>query len=270
MFRFRESPYFALMMNAFARMLTYRLRYYTGILTYLVYIATYYFIWKALFASTTNPEQFGFTFPQMITYIAIGWIQRSFYFCNIDNTVAQEVQNGAISVQLLRPVNYQLLHLAQGMGESLFRLLLFTVPITLAALCFFQIQPPASITHGLAFVVASGFSFFIYAQMNFSIGILAVWITSIIGMIRIKETLIQLLSGLWIPISFFPEQVITLFQYLPFQAITYIPLQIYLGKVTGADLIYSLGLQAFWCLFLTLTGMGMLRLAIRRMEFYGG
>lgn len=268
--RFQENPYFALMMNAFARMLTYRLRYYTGILTYLVYIATYYFIWKALFSASPNPERFGFTFPQMITYIAIGWIQRSFYFCNIDNSVAQEVQNGSITMQLLRPVNYQLLHLAQGMGESLFRLILFTFPITLAVLCFFDIQAPASTLHALAFGVSSVFSFFIYAQMNFCVGILAVWITSIIGMIRIKETLIQLLSGLWIPIAFFPETLITFFHYLPFQSIAYIPLQIYLGKVTEFTLLTNLLIQAFWCLILTLLGMGMLRLAVRRMEFYGG
>lgn len=263
-------PYLTIIHTSFVKMLAYRLRYYTGIVTYLVYVSTYYFIWKALFESSVEPEKFGFTFSQMVTYISIGWIQRSFYFNNIDNTIAREVQEGSISIQFIRPLNYQWLHLSQGIGESIFRLILFTGPISLAVWFIFPIEAPASFAHGVAFLLASVFSFFIYAQLNFIIGILAIWLTSILGIIRIKETVIQLLSGLWIPITFFPPTLITVFQYLPFQAISFLPLQIYLGKVAQHDLFYSLGLQLFWCVFLTFMGMIMLRIAIRRIEIYGG
>ena len=45
----------------FVNILAFRLRYYTGIVTYLINVTVYYFIWKALYA--TDPDfAAGFTF----------------------------------------------------------------------------------------------------------------------------------------------------------------------------------------------------------------
>src|SRR5579863_5961388 len=76
----------------FVNTLAYRLRYYTGIVTYFIYVAVYYFIWKAIFAHGERIE--GFDFNQILTYVAVGWIIRSFYFNNIDQDMAQQVLEG--------------------------------------------------------------------------------------------------------------------------------------------------------------------------------
>ena len=55
--------------------LAYRLRYYTGIVTYFIYVSVYYFIWKAIFEHSARIA--GFDFGQILTYIAVGWIIRS-------------------------------------------------------------------------------------------------------------------------------------------------------------------------------------------------
>ena len=43
--------YEAFIRNSFLKMLAYRLRYYTGIITYLLFVSVYYFIWSAVYAS---------------------------------------------------------------------------------------------------------------------------------------------------------------------------------------------------------------------------
>src|SRR5262250_2712115 len=40
----------------FVNTLAYRLRYYTGIVTYFMYVSVYYFIWKAIFAHSSRIE----------------------------------------------------------------------------------------------------------------------------------------------------------------------------------------------------------------------
>ena len=74
----------------FVNTLAYRLRYYTGIVTYFIYVSVYYFIWKAIFAHSARIE--GFDFSHMLTYVSVSWIMRSFYFNNIDQDLAQVVQ----------------------------------------------------------------------------------------------------------------------------------------------------------------------------------
>ncbi len=63
----------------FVNILAFRLRYYTGIVTYLINVTVYYFIWKALYATDADFAR-GFTFEEMVTYVAVGWVIRSVYF----------------------------------------------------------------------------------------------------------------------------------------------------------------------------------------------
>ena len=73
----------------FVNALAYRLRYFTGIVTYFIYVSVYYFIWKAIYEHSTSIE--GFDFAHLLTYIGVGWIIRSFYFNTIDQEIAYQV-----------------------------------------------------------------------------------------------------------------------------------------------------------------------------------
>ena len=65
----------------------------------------------------------------MITYVAIGWTIRSFYFNDIDRDIAGQVQEGRLAMNLIRPVDFQAAMIADAAGQSAFRAVLFTVPI---------------------------------------------------------------------------------------------------------------------------------------------
>ena len=92
------SVYFSFVRNAFLNMLAYRMRYYTGILTYFLYVSVHYFIWNAVYAGKGPDELInGFTFSEMITYISVGWVARSLYFSNIDEEIDTLVRSGQVS-----------------------------------------------------------------------------------------------------------------------------------------------------------------------------
>jgi ABC-2 type transport system permease protein len=122
----------------FINTLAYRLRYYTGIFTYFVYVSVYYFIWKAIYANSPPIE--GFNFSAMLTYVGVGWIIRSFYFNNIDQELSQQVAEGKLVMDLIKPVNIQMMYFSQALGESIFRLALLTAP-TAPAHCVSHAAP---------------------------------------------------------------------------------------------------------------------------------
>jgi len=265
------SIYGAFIRNAFLNMLAYRLRYFTGILTYLLFVSVHYFIWSAVYSGHGEGTLIkGFTLPEMLSYVALGWVSRSLYHSNIDNEVNELVRSGQISVFLLRPVPFHAIMLVTALGESLFRLLFFTLPISVVIFLVFPVLAPSSVYAGLSFLIAICFSFFVLAEINFIVGLLAFFIKSIDGIMRAKYYLIQLFSGLLLPLTFFPQWFSGFLDWLPFKLIAYVPLQIYLGKIESEDIAAVFLEASIWSLLLLLLSQLLWVKAMKKLTLQGG
>ena len=252
----------------FVNTLAYRLRYFTGIITYFIYVSVYYFIWKAIYEHSASIE--GFDFAHLLTYVGVGWIIRSFYFNSIDQELAYQVTEGRLAMDLIKPVNIQMMYVARAAGESIFRLGLLTIPTALVLFLVYPLRPPASAWHAGAFLLSVVLSFFIVAAINFAVGTFALRLQSILGLLRAKFFLLELFSGLLLPISFFPEAFQKVFKLLPFEYISYVPMLIYLGKLNGGGLVRALGWQVFWVVVLLAIGDGLWRWSSRKVIIQGG
>lgn len=253
----------------FVNILAFRLRYYTGIVTYLINVTVYYFIWRAVFANAAGPIA-GFSLPQILTYVSVGWILRSFYWNTIDQEMAYEVIEGKIAMDFIKPVSVQWMWLARAMGESAFRLILLTAPTAIVIALLFPVLPPVSKLNFAFFLIAAIGSFFIMGALNFIIGTCAIPLTSILALIRAKFWLIELLSGLLIPLNFFPHPLQIISSWLPFEHIAYTPLQIYLGRLSLAQTLRLLAVEYFWVVALIFLGHVWWMRATRKITIHGG
>ena len=120
-------PYAEFARVGFVNILAFRLRYFTGIITYFLNVTVYYFIWTRG-VSLDGQSIAGYNLAQMITYVSVGWIIRSFYWNTIDQEMAYEVIEGKIAMDLIKPVSIQWMWICRAMGESAFRLGLLTLP----------------------------------------------------------------------------------------------------------------------------------------------
>jgi ABC-2 type transport system permease protein len=230
-----------------------------------VNVTVYYFIWRAIYRNGGAIQ--GFNFEQMVTYVAVGWIIRTFYYNNIDREMANDVQQGHIAAKLARPVNYQGMQISQAIGESVFRMIMFTIPTGAVILLIYRCS-----SHLLLLLCFSSPLLFLchHPSINFIIGTCAVYLQSILGLIRAKYFLIEILSGLVIPISFFPDPLVRLSQWLPFQHISYTPLMIYMGKISGKPLALVLLVESFWAVALVFAGHWFWIQATRKLTVQGG
>jgi ABC-2 type transport system permease protein len=267
------APYREFSRIGFVNILAFRLRYYTGIVTYLINVTVYYFIWSAVYgpaAKLGTAAIAGYSLPQMLTYVSVGWIIRSFYWNTIDQEMAYEVLEGKIAMELIKPVSVQGMWLARAVGESAFRLLLLTAPAALIISLVFPVRGPASKLDFALFLSAALASFLLMGALSFLIGTCAIPLHSILSLIRAKYWLIELLSGLLIPIAFFPKPLQVLSAWLPFEHIAYTPLQIYLGKLPATQALRAVTVSWIWVALLLWGGHLWWHRAVRKITIQGG
>jgi ABC-2 type transport system permease protein len=78
------------------------------------------------------------------------------------------------------------------------------------------------------------------------------------------------LSGMVLPLSFFPGWLRSVAHALPFAAILQTPVDVWLGKHHGAGLVGVLALQLAWAVVLLALGRVALRAGARKLVVQGG
>lgn len=262
------STYADLIRIRFMMMLAYRVNYYSGIVIYALNIGAYYFLWKAIYGSSETLG--GMTVTQMTTYVAVSWMARAFYFNNLDREIANEIRDGSVAIQFIRPYNYLFVKMMQGFGEGLFRFFLFSIPGMIIASFLFPVGLPADPGVWIIFMVMLVFSFLINSQINILTGLFAFFVENNEGMMRMKRVAVDLLSGLIIPVSLFPAAMASVLQWLPFQAITYLPGSVITGRLSGAAVYDALAVQLVWFVLLIVPIWWMWRQARSRLFVQGG
>jgi ABC-2 type transport system permease protein len=102
------------------------------------------------------------------------------------------------------------------------------------------------------FSISILFSFFINTQLNLLTGITTFFLYNNAGLIRAKRVVIDLFSGLLLPISFFPGWAQAAMKYLPFQGISYIPSMIFTKGFSHEQAVAAIGGQVIWVIILIL------------------
>lgn len=154
----------------------------------------------------------------MTTYVAVSWMARAFYFNNIDREMAMEIKDGKVAVELIKPYSYLGMKTMQGLGEGIFRLLFFSVPGMIIVAFLFPVQFSANAATWLYFGLSLIFSFIINTQINLLTGITTFFLFNNDGLIRAKRVVIDLFSGLLLPISFYPlwaQHIMSYFLFRP-------------------------------------------------------
>ncbi|MFF2448567.1 ABC transporter permease [Neobacillus sp. NPDC058068] len=262
------DKYLEMIRIRFLMMLAYRTNYYTGIFIYSINIGAYYFLWTAIYGGKEQIQ--GLSVIQMTTYVAISWMARAFYFNNLDREMAMEIMEGKVAVELIRPYNYLGMKTMQGLGEGIFRLFFFSAPGLVIVYFIFPIRITWDLSVWGLFAVSILLSFFINTQLNLLTGLTTFFLYNNTGLIRAKRVVIDLFSGLLLPISFFPGWAQGIMKYLPFQGISYIPSMIFTKGFSHQQAIEALGQQLLWVIVLVIPIQLLWHAAKKQLVIQGG
>lgn len=181
--------------------------------------------------------------------------------------VSQTIRTGAIATDLLRPTSWYGLWLSRDLGRAVAAMLLRMLPTLTIGWLLFDIELPVSPAAAIAFPLVV----LLAAWVSFSLRLLAnlasFWLIDHRGISAIFITLATFLSGMAMPIDFFPEPLRTIATLLPFQAVLMAPNYVYLGKEA---IPIVLAQQVFWIAALALVCHAVLLRGERKLVVHGG
>lgn len=251
----------------------YKGRFYLYILRKFLGMFIYYYLWMAIYASASSGQLGGFTRSGMILYVFLSYTISDLVMIGISSEIGKDVLDGSVAMNLIKPINYRLYLTFKSLGVMIYRIVVPSVFIW-AGLEIYKVtalgmpvSSPAQIGPALLSILLS---FFIYVFFDYCFGMLAFVTTYIFGMTIIKNAALNLLTGRLIPISFFPAVVQEIFSFLPFTAMTYVPVMIWMGKYSGTEALYQLGKQALWVVLLYLLGGFLWKKIEKRIVILGG
>lgn len=225
------SIYLASLKEATAYRITMLLSLLTGPFMLLVN----YFVWKAIFSGSGKAVLGGFTFDQMITYLVISSITWYVIWDDTEDELKDGVREGTFTIYLLKPLSFIRFMFIKKIGHRTWAFFLEFIPVIfiLGFMFGFQIYENS---HVLWYAAMLAIGFITLFLVNVLLGLLAFWFVRPNGIIWIYRMVGRFLYGGFLPLSIFPQTFQKIFFFLPFQFVSYVPAQAFIGRYTLAGI----------------------------------
>lgn len=259
--------------NEMKRQLAYKGAFYLFIFISLFGSFIQYFLWMAIYGSSPNASLGGLSQNEMIVYVFMVYVAESLVMITISDWVSDDVVKGTVAMNLIKPIDYRVSLIARAYGQMIYRFLFPGIFIWIGLEIYKAVvlhMGVTSVVNMLLFLLSCAMSFLIAVLFDFCFGMVAFFTTYIFGMMMAKEALMRFLTGMLIPLSFFPPVVQRIFDFLPFSSMIYTPVMIYLGKYTGMELLFVLGRQCAWIVILYVLGSLVWKRVTKRLIVLGG
>lgn len=169
-------------------------------------LAVSYYLWKAIYRSSSSATINGFSLNQMIIYILISFLTSLIISVDILSDVYKEVRDGSIAINLIRPISYEKRMMFQALGNVMYNFtLIFIVGFIGISVLFYSYTGSLSIINILLYLASTIIGVFINFYYSYCFALLSFKITNMWGLSQIMQAITQLLSGALIPIVFFPK-----------------------------------------------------------------
>ena len=262
------SLFYQLTGLAVRRQITYRAATLAGLATNFFFGLLRAAVMVALYGS--RQQVAGMTLQDAITYTGLTQAIIAFLYLFGWFDIIYSVQSGQVGADLLRPMSYFRFWMAQDLGRALVSLTLRGLPIMVFYALAFEITIPQTPGDWLFLVTSLILAWMVSFSYRFVVNLAAFWIQDAIGVARLFFALSWLLSGFIMPLRFMPDWFTKLCYLTPFPHMVNTVVEIYLGLLSGGEILRALLIQALWIILLIALGHRVLRMGVRRLVIQGG
>jgi ABC-2 type transport system permease protein len=183
--------------------------------------------------------------------------------------LALRIRDGSIATDLSRPINPQRYWLAFDLGRAPYHFLFRGIPPFVVGGFLFDLHYPSPPLVA-AFLASVALAVVVSLSFRFLYNAPAFWLIEHRGVVRLAVTFGLFFSGMIVPLAFFPSWLRTIAYAMPFPSIVQVPIDVYLGKHNGLDLVGVLAVQAAWAAALLALGQLVLARGTRKVVIQGG
>lgn len=214
-------------------------------------IVTFY-LWNIIF-SNAGTQVFGYDRAKIMTYIFAMMIVRAFVLSARAVDVASDVAEGNLSNYLVKPLNYFKYWFTRDLSSKALNLMFAAVEFTVLFLIFrpeFYFQTDTFVI--LAFLISIAVAVLIYFCLLFMVSCVPFWAPELGWGVQftVNIVILEFLSGSLFPIDILPVTLQRIVMATPFPYMIFFPIQVYLGKITGAAQIQGFVVSFVWLVVL--------------------
>ncbi len=229
--------------------LTYRVNYLARTLFGLIPLMAVLYLWRTIYSGKgAGAVVSSYTLAQMISYYLLATVVDALTAVNEDDwQIAADIKDGNISQFLLKPIDYLWYRLCLFLSGRLTYVGVAIIPLALFFLHLRQyLVLPASGTALGVFLVSLVFTALLQFFMSYTMAMLAFWVLEVSTFIFILFAFEYIASGHLFPLDILPAGLARVLNFTPFPYQLYFPVGVYMGKITGDELVRGLLLQLFW------------------------
>ena len=223
----------------------YRFDYLVGTVFSFLYIILKIYLWKGVYGYEDTAVK-GILLNDMIAYSVLAGFTSGITKTSVMHDFNDSVCSGTISSELLLPMGLKKYLFIHSVAKNMFQTIYGILPSMLIAMLFFgihsQIRYPNLILYLLAVVMGTVINFL----YHFLLGSSVVWLQNSFFLSNVDSVLMQLFSGAFVPIWFFPQGLKALSDFLPFRYIVFEPTAILLQGKHVFEVLPVLGMQLLW------------------------
>jgi len=269
-------PYFAVFAGRLQLTLQYRAAALAGFATQLWFGAIRVLIFAAFFAG--GAAHAPISLANAITYTWLGQAFLAFLPWYADPDIVEMVRTGAVAYERTRPVDtygwWYVRALAWSVARVLPRAALMIgfagVLLPLVGLGSWGLAPPRDLAAAGLFLLSALGLVLLSAAVTLLLNVILVTTMDDRGANAVFSSVVNVLSGLVVPLAFFPDWLRPWLRAQPFAGLFDIPFSIYFGALSGWSAAGAIAIQFGWIAALIVFGRWRLEAAMARLQVQGG
>ena len=258
------APYPQLVVAGFRRYATYRQAALAGLTTNVVFGLLRAGVLTAVLVQ--RPVA-GYDVATAVTYVWLGQGLLAVVLLWGDVELSRRIRTGDVVVDLGRPWDLQVAMLATDLGRAGFAVLIRFLPPVVFGSLLFPFRWPQRPSTWLLFTASVALAVTVSFGIRFLLNASAFWLLDARGVLGVWGVAGGVLSGLVVPLVWFPAVLQDVLAWTPFPAMFQNTIDVFLERGDGVAVLAG---QATWTVLLLLAGRLVLRRGMRRLVVQGG
>lgn len=252
--------------------LQYRASALAGISTQIFFGLVYIFVYIAFYES--NSGSIPMPLDKLVSFL---WLNQAFfaliYLWYKDKDIIKMIKTGNIAYELCRPQDVYMMWASKIMGERLSNAALRFLPVIIIACLLpkpYNLDLSITLPRLIIFLISFILSTFVMTFLILLYHIICLYTLDEKGIVNIFMVVSDILSGLSVPLPFFPNILQKIAYALPFRYVSDFPFQLYVGNISINNGLIGIGMQILWIIILVVIGMLLMNNALKKAVIQGG
>ena len=255
----------------FQTALEYRVNFMISLVSAAYPVFIQYFLWTAIYTSSTSDIVYGFTYRQMMAYTFLAGLVARIVRTGFEYDIMEDVKSGKYSKFLVQPLGYFPFRLASYFGQKLPNLAIILSILTVVLLCLnvfwgVTLEFARVLLFLVALILAVALNFLIF----YGISAISFWLVDIGFLFEGIRIVFILFSGGIFPLEVFGATFMRIMDFLPFKSTVSFPINVLNGKILMPQVFAGLLVQCLWIAVCYVLANLLWRVGSRRYVAVGG